>query len=38
MARSTRYSQEFKEDTVRYWLEHPDAVWSSDINYIWTFE
>ena len=85
MARGTRYSQEFKEDAVRYrlehpeialrkcaenlgisesalktWMksakehegsqklknilnekfnpEHPDAVWCSDITYIWTYE
>ena len=26
MARGTRYSQEFKEDAVRYWLEHPEIA------------
>ena len=26
MARGTRYSQEFKEDAVRYRLEHPEIA------------
>ena len=26
MARGTRYSQEFKEDAVRYRLEHPEVA------------
>ena len=35
MARGTRYSQEFKEDAVRYRLEHPEIALRKCAENLW---